>query len=430
MINYFSGQFTEKQADIPKSRQLYKRSWIIMAKNTGGNDTMSKSKAKREARKREVAKSRRRRLIAKIIGIAAAVAVIAAVAFAAGGKLYLAVIRTSPNSDMSAGLTAEGRIDNVDAAALVELADYENISVPADEVAATAEEVDEEINSTLEGYTELSTDESISVADGDQVSIDYVGTIDGVEFDGGSAEDYSLTIGSGTFIDDFEQQLIGHNPGEEIIVEATFPDSYSNADLAGKDASFDVIIKGIMVTPELTDEFVAEKLSETEGVSTAAEYRAKVENDFYEEHLEDYLTNYIMDNSTIKSYPKKYVNTLKSILKYDDTAMLEYYNQLFASYGAVYENVWDTRGEDIDDELSYEKELTERAKESAKTAIVYQAIFDKAGLSIDMDAIIAEMTEENGEDYVTNMKNTYGDAYMAQAEMKNAVIEYLMGLYK
>ena len=401
-----------------------------MAKNTGGNDTMSKSKAKREARKREVAKSRRRRLIAKIIGIAAAVAVIAAVAFAAGGKLYLAVIRTSPNSDMSAGLTAEGRIDNVDAAALVELADYENISVPADEVAATAEEVDEEINSTLEGYTELSTDESISVADGDQVSIDYVGTIDGVEFDGGSAEDYSLTIGSGTFIDDFEQQLIGHNPGEEVIVEATFPDSYSNADLAGKDASFDVTIKGVMVTPELTDEFVAEKLSETEGVSTAAEYRAKVENDFYEEHLEDYLTNYIMDNSTIKSYPKKYVNTLKSILKYDDTAMLEYYNQLFASYGAVYENVWDTRGEDIDDELSYEKELAERARESAKTAIVYQAIFDKAGLSIDMDAIIAEMTEENGEDYVTNMKNTYGDAYMAQAKMKNAVIEYLMGLYK
>ena len=214
------------------------------------------------------------------------------------------------------------------------------------------------------------------------------------------------------------------------MVEATFPDDYSNADLAGKDASFDVTIKGVMVTPELTDEFVAEKLSETEGVSTAEEYRAKVENDFYEEHLEDYLTNYIMDNSTIKSYPKKYINTLKSILKYDDTAMLEYYNQIFASYGTTYENVWDTRGEDIDDEFSYEKELTERAKESAKNAIVYQTIFEKAGLSIDMDAAIAEMTEENGEDYVANIKNTYGDNYMAQAEIKNVVIEYLMDLYK
>lgn len=401
-----------------------------MSKKTDENNTMSKSKAKREARRKQVAKSRRKKLIWKIIGIAAAVVIIVAIAIAVGSKAYLAIIRTKPNSDMSAGITAEGKIDGVDAASLVELVDYENISVPADEVAATAEEVDAEINSTLEGYTELSDDESISVADGDQVSIDYVGTIDGVEFDGGSAEDYSLTIGSGAFIDDFEQQLIGHNVGEEVMVEATFPDDYSNADLAGKDANFDVTIKGVMVTPELTDEFVAEKLSETEGVSTAEEYRAKVENDFYEEHLEDYLTNYIMDNSTIKSYPKKYINTLKSILKYDDTAMLEYYNQIFASYGTTYENVWDTRGEDIDDELSYEKELTERAKESAKNAIVYQTIFEKAGLSIDMDAAIAEMTEENGEDYVTNIKNTYGDNYMAQAEIKNVVIEYLMDLYK
>ncbi len=403
-----------------------------MSKKNDKNNTvtMSKSKAKREARKKEVAKSKRKKLIWKIVGIVAAIAVIAALAFAIGGKVYLAVIRTSPNSDMSAGLTAEGKIDGVDAASLIELADYKNISVPADEVAATAEEVDESINSTLESYTELSTDETLSIADGDQVSIDYVGTIDGVEFEGGSAEDYSLTIGSGTFIDDFEQQLIGHKPGEEVTVEVTFPDDYSNADIAGKDASFDVTIKGITVTPELTDEFVAEKLSETEGVSTAEEYRAKVENDFYEQHLEDYLTNYIMDNSTVKSYPKKYVKTLKSILKYDDTQMVAYYNQLFSGYGMSYENPWDMRGEDIDDELSYEKELVTRAEEGAKTALVYQTIFEQEGLSIDMDAAIAEMTEENGEEYVTNMKNTYGDGYMAQAEMKEVVIEYLMSLYK
>ncbi len=403
-----------------------------MAKKNGKNNTvnMSKSKAKREARKKAVAKDKRTKLMWKIAGIVAVFAVIAALAFAVGGKIYLAIIRTSPNSDMSAGLTADGKIDGVDAVSSIELVDYKNISVPADEVAATAEEVDEEINSTLESHTELSTDETLSIADGNQVSIDYVGTIDGVEFEGGSAEDYSLTIGSGTFIDDFEQQLIGHKPGEEVIVEVTFPEDYDNADVAGKDASFDVTIKGIMVTPELTDEFVAEKLSETEGVSTADEYRAKVENDFYEQHLEDYLTSYIMDNSTVKSYPKKYLNTLKSILKYDDTQMAAYYSQLFSGYGMTYENPWDTRGEDIDDELSYEKELVTRAKEEAKTNMVYQAIFEQEGLSIDMDAAIAEMTEENGEDYVTNIKNTYGDGYMAQAEMKTVVTEYLMDLYK
>ena len=165
-----------------------------MSKKTDENNTMSKSKAKREARRKQVEKSRRKKLIWKIIGIAAAVIIIAAIAIAVGSKAYLAIIRTKPNSDMSAGITAEGKIEGVDTASLVELVDYENISVPADEVAATAEEVDAEINSTLEGYTELSDDESISVADGDQVSIDYVGTIDGVEFDGGSAEDYSLSV--------------------------------------------------------------------------------------------------------------------------------------------------------------------------------------------------------------------------------------------
>lgn len=393
---------------------------------------ISKSKAKRAERKKAAAKQKHRQLAAKIAGIVVVVAIVAVIVVAVGEKVYLAIIRTTSSSDMSAGLSADGKIDGVNVMDCLTLADYANISVPADEVAATAEEVDADISSTLESYTAVSDDPTLVVADGDVVNIDYVGSIDGVEFEGGNSNGtgYDLTIGSGTFIDDFEEQLIGHSPGENVTVEATFPDNYSNEELAGKDAVFAVTINGINVTPELTDEFVAENFAE-EGFTTAAEYRAFVENNYYEDHLEDYLTTYVMENSEVKSYPSSYVKTIKAITKYDDEYMLEYYNQMFSYYGMdTYENVWDTRGEEITDELSYEKELKERARETVKTAMVYQAIFEDAGLTIDMDAVLTEMTEENGDDYVASMKETYGEGYMAQAEIKDTVIEYLMELYK
>lgn len=94
---------------------------------------------------------------------------------------------------------------------------------------------------------ELSTDSSLTVADQDTVNIDYVGTVDGVEFEGGSTDGAGtdLVIGSGSYIDDFEEQLIGTHPGDEVQVEVTFPEDYSNQDLAGKDAVFAVTINGI-----------------------------------------------------------------------------------------------------------------------------------------------------------------------------------------
>jgi trigger factor len=407
-----------------------------MAKNKKSKveekNDISKSKAKRVERKKEVAKERRHKRTSQITGIVVVVAIVAVIAFFAGKNIYLAAIRTTSSSDMSAGLTTDGKIDGVDVSSVLTLVDYKNIDIPADEVAATDDEVDEDINSTLAEYESLSTDSSLEIADGDEVNIDYVGTIDGEEFDGGNSdgEGYNLTIGSGSFVDDFEEQLIGYHPGDEVTVEVTFPDDYSDDSVAGKDAVFAVTVNGINVTPELTDEFVAENLA-TDDITTADEYRASIEQKYYEEHLEDYITNYIVENSTVKSYPKAYLKAMKAITKYNDEYMLSYYNQMFSSYGmTAYENLWDLRDDDIDDELSYERELKTRAQESVKEALVYQGIFEDAGLTIDMDSAIAEMTEENGEDYVTNMQETYGEGYMAQDEMRDAVVDYLMELYK
>lgn len=95
--------------------------------------------------------------------------------------------------------------------------------------------------------TDYSTDASLTIKDGDVVNIDYVGTIDGTEFAGGSTNGSgaALTIGSGTYIDDFEEQLIGHHPGDVVDVNVTFPEDYHQADLQGKDALFKVTVNGI-----------------------------------------------------------------------------------------------------------------------------------------------------------------------------------------
>ena len=93
----------------------------------------------------------------------------------------------------------------------------------------------------------LSTDSSLTIENGDTVNIDYVGTVDGVEFDGGSSNGAGadLTIGSGRYIDDFEEQLIGSHPGDTVEVNVTFPEDYGNEELNGKDAVFEVVINGI-----------------------------------------------------------------------------------------------------------------------------------------------------------------------------------------
>lgn len=370
-----------------------------------GDTKVSSSKAKREARRKQVRKAKRDAGIAKVAGITVTAVVVLGIALLVGKQLYLVAIRTTPGTDYSAGLAEDGRIEKAELSQMLDLADYKHISVPAEEVAATAEEVEERIDSTLEAHKELETDEQLVIADGDEVNIDFVGTVDGVEFEGGNSggAGYDLTIGSGSFVDDFEQQLIGHKPGEEVKVEVTFPDNYSE-ELAGKDAVFAVTVNGVKVTPELTDDFVAENLADTEDVSTAAQYRAKVEDEFYREHLQEYLTTYVLENSTVKNYPRKYVKATKSLLKNSDN----------------------NAGMEAEDEIAYEKELTQRAEEAVKEAMVYQAVFEDAGLSFDADAYYTEQVEVMGEEYAKR----YGAGYLAQSEIRRMAIDHLVGLYQ
>ena len=111
--------------------------------------------------------------------------------------------------------------------------------------AKEAEEAAAQENDSAATTPDYNTDTSLVVADGDTVNIDYIGTVDGEEFENTNGAGTSLTIGSGSYIDDFEEQLIGHNVGETMTVNVTFPEDYGKEELNGKDAEFTVTINGI-----------------------------------------------------------------------------------------------------------------------------------------------------------------------------------------
>lgn len=162
----------------------------------------------------------------------------------------------------------------------VTLGMYKGVEVEKTDVAVTDEEVDAAIDRERENNARTISVEDRAVRDGDMTVIDYEGFVDGESFEGGKDEDYPLTIGSGTFIPGFEEQLIGAELDKEVEVNVTFPEDYQASELAGKPAVFKCIVKEIREKelPELDDEFA----SEVSEFDTLAEYREDVKKNLTE----------------------------------------------------------------------------------------------------------------------------------------------------
>ena len=167
----------------------------------------------------------------------------------------------------------------------VTLGEYKGMDVPKTRVTVKKEEIEEELKKTQEQNAREITIEDRPVKDGDILTIDYSGSVDGEKFEGGTAQDQTLVIGSGAFIPGFEEQLIGKELNEETAIDVTFPEEYHASDLAGKAAVFEVKIKGIKEKelPELDDEFASE-VSEFE---TLEEYKADIKEKIRERKKEE-----------------------------------------------------------------------------------------------------------------------------------------------
>ena len=387
--------------------------------------SISKSQQKRLERKKEIEMAKKKSKIVWISVIAVIILILAGILSLIGYSVYKNMSIIQSSSDYSKGLTTEGMIKDVTATDYVELADYSNITIPLSEIEYSDESVETDIQTLLDNNATLVTDTQDLIADGDKVNIDYVGTVDGVEFEGGNTNNAGsdLKIGSDSYVDGFEDQLIGHGIGETVTVNVTFPTDYSNTDVAGKDAVFKVVINGIYSIPEFTDEFVLANLADY--ASTTDEYRTYLKDTNYASNLNTKLETYMTENSTVSSYPDDYIDYLKSIQKYQDQTSYEYMNSLYSQMGydgyASFEEYVGTTEEEYDAGLEATVQVT------AKINLIFQAIAESEGITATTDDYFDYFKTSTTEDY-DSLIATYGENYVVQLILNQKVREYLVSV--
>ncbi len=286
------------------------------------------------------------------------------------------------------------------------LAEYKGVSYVPQDTEITDEDVEARIQNLLDANPEI-READREAKDGDIVNIDYVGTKDGVAFDGGTAEGYDLTLGSGQFIDGFEEGLVGAKKGEKVSLNLTFPEGYPSEDLAGQDVVFDVTVNKVQesVDAELNDAFIAANTDS----STVDEYRKAVREEMEDE------AQINADNQKKADVFLKVVDG--SEVDVSEEAITAYYEQQYGTYeqqaqmyGMDMETMVGYMGMDME---SFENDLKEMSREGCKQTAVVNAIAaaenltvedkDKETLAADFGyADVASMIINVGEDTVNN----------------------------
>ena len=298
----------------------------------------------------------------------------------------------------------------------VTLGDYKDLTVEV----APVEVTDEQVMDKIASETKQTLTEG-TVEAGDTVNIDYVGKMDGEEFDGGSAEGYDLEIGSCTFIDGFEDGIIGMQVGETKDLELKFPDNYHSTDLAGKDVVFTVTVNSITRVPELTDEVADEVV---EGM-TAEAYQESVRQDLEEQakesqktEAEQKLLQAAYDNATINGYPEEN-------LQYTIKRATDYYEWLASMYGMSLEDYLTNYGMTQDE---FQEQIQPVAEEALGEEMTLLAIAKEENIEIsdeEYEAGLAKYAEAQGMDDPSKLEEAYGENYIKNSLLQEKVLNFL-----
>lgn len=305
------------------------------------------------------------------------------------------------------GLVVAVDVDNLED--YVTLGEYQNLTVEEEPKAeVTEEDVDSYIERQLiNNYDPVEVTEDRAVQENDTVNIDYTGYLDGEAFDGGPAQGQDLLIGSGSFIDGFEDGLIGHKKGETVSLDLTFPEDYSpNPDLAGQAVVFEVTINSISEPAQLTDQWVAANTD----YSTAEEYRnaqkeslvQQTDNE-YESQVKSDLFQQVTENSEIKDYPEEALNDLKTDI---ETQMDNLYT---STYGVSLDEYLESQG--ISQEEA-DQSFDETAKSYLSQYMITQAILDAEGITLteaDYEKALDEFAQLSGFSDGEAIKSMYSD---------------------
>ena len=302
----------------------------------------------------------------------------------------------------------------------VTLGDYKGMEVPEQDTSVSDADVDSELENKRQQQAELVLKEDEAAADGDTVVIDYEGSVDGEKFDGGSADNYSLVLGSGSFIPGFEDQLVGHKADEDVDVNVTFPEDYHAKDLAGKDALFKVKIHEVKEKqlPELDDEFAKDV---DEDVETLAELKDKVKKQLQDQKeaaakaaIEDAAIEAAVANAETEEIPQ-------AMLDDDTNRQLQQYLAGMQQQGInpqMYFQITNTTEDDL------RKQFADDAAKRVKTNLVLEAVVKDANLNAtdeDVQNEIADLAKQYGMDEEAVSKALTRDMLEHDIEIKKAV---------
>ncbi|GEO68524.1 trigger factor [Levilactobacillus acidifarinae] len=275
----------------------------------------------------------------------------------------------------------------------VKLGDYKGLSVTKQNTRVYQKDIDAELEKQRQQQAELVLKEDQPAAKGDTVVIDFDGYVDGKQFDGGKADNYSLELGSNSFIPGFEDQLVGHKAGDDVDVKVTFPKDYQAKDLQDKEATFKVTIHEVKEKqlPELDDEFAKDV---DEDVDSLEELQAKTKDRLKEEKthaahdaIEDEAISEAVDNAEIGDVPE-------AMMKDDIDRQMEQYLANMQQQGIQPKMYFQLTGTTEDD---LRKQFADGAEKRVKTNLVLEAVVEAEKIEPTEDQVKAEVKDLAGQ---------------------------------
>lgn len=303
------------------------------------------------------------------------------------------------------------------------LGQYKDLELERTVQEITDEDVDLRIQTELENHREEVTVADGAVEMGDQVTINYVGTIDGETFDGGTANNFDLVVGQGGMIDGFEDGIVGMKKGETKDVPLTFPEDYFMSSLAGQDVNFQITLQAFRRVPEFSEEWIKKNTD----FETEEDYRASIRTQLEEEAKETAETsltgtawNKVWTSSEVIEYPQKdidnFINQYKKI------------NEMYAAQaGMTLEELIEAQGYTQE---NFDKDCQQYAEYVVKQNLIVQAIMDAEEISLDDPECLEiqnDMMEEYGATDLADLIDTYGQESVDQSigliRVENFILE-------
>ncbi|MBQ4045838.1 MAG: trigger factor [Lachnospiraceae bacterium] len=292
----------------------------------------------------------------------------------------------------------------------VELGQYKGVEIPKADLEVTEAEVNDFLKREAEKNATNKTVEDRAAKDGDIATIDFDGSVDGVAFDGGKGENYPLTIGSGTFIPGFEEQIVGHNVGDTFDVNVTFPENYNASELAGKAAVFACRLNKLeeKVLPEIDDEFASE-VSEFE---TLDEYKAHIEKT--EKEKKEIQAERSREAAAVRAaVANAAIEVPEPMIDTEAKQMVDEFAQNLQAQGMQIEQYLQYFGQTQDQMV---ESMKGRAEERIRERLVLEAVGKAENIEVSEEEITEEISKmaENYQMEAEEIRSIINDAYLKE----------------